>query len=382
MMNLLWRPSRWVIVLLMTAFAAYWVWFSPLTVETLSPVRQTVIAEVMGTGTLEARVSTLVSSKIAGRIERVLVDQGERVHAGQILVQLDDEELKQQVGIAEANREAAQAAAVRIKADKDRATAVFQQAQRHESRVRSLREKQAAAQEDLDRAAESLAVATADITRAEAAITEGGKSLIAAEKTLEYHRARLADTVISAPFDGLIVVRHREAGSIAVPGSALLTLISTEVLWISAWVDETELSKLKIDQPVRVIFRSQPERSYSGQVARLGKQADRETREMIIDVRLKELPDTWAVGQRAEVFIETARQPDVLTLPTHSLVRRESVEGVFVADNGVARWRPLTLGLRGRESVEILRGLDESDRVIRMATGSLPRIEGRQVRTP
>ena len=381
-MHQLWRLSRWGIVLLMAAFAVYWIWFSPLTVETLSPVRQTVVAEVMGTGTLEARVSTLVSSKIAGRIERVLVDQGERVHAGQILVQLDDEELKQQVGIAEANRETAQAAAVRIKADKDRATAVFQQAQLHESRVRLLREKQAATQEDLDRAAESLAIATADIARAEAAITEGDKSLIAAEKTLEYHRARLADTVISAPFDGLIVVRHREAGGIAVPGSALLTLISTEVLWISAWVDETELSKLKIDQPVRVIFRSQPERSYSGQMARLGKQADRETREMIIDVRLTELPDTWAVGQRAEVFIETARQPDVLTLPTHSLVRREGVEGVFVADNGVARWRPLTLGLRGRETVEILRGLEKNDRVIRMATGTLPRIEGRQVRTP
>jgi HlyD family secretion protein len=130
--------------------------------------------------------------------------------------------------------------------------------------VNALREPNPISLDELERAAESLAVASADTARAEAAISEGQKGLIVAEKTLEYHCARLADTKIVAPFAGLIVARHREAGDIAVPGSAILTLIATDVLWIRAWIDETQLAKLAIEQPVWVEFRSQPDQDYSG----------------------------------------------------------------------------------------------------------------------
>jgi len=144
--------------------------------------------------------------------------------------------------------EAARAALQRVIADKNRAIAVFEQSGRHHARMQSLKEKNATTQEDVDRAVESLAVATADVNRTEAAIAEVQKGLLAAEKTLEYHRARLADTIIKAPLGGLVVDRQREAGDIAVPGSAVLTVISTDMLWISAWVDETEMSKLSVSQ--------------------------------------------------------------------------------------------------------------------------------------
>ncbi len=72
-----------------------------------------------------------------------------------------------------------------------------------------------------------MTIATAEATQAEARLSARGKGLLAAEKTLEYHRrARLADTLIKAPFAGLIVARQREAGDIAVADSAVLTLIS------------------------------------------------------------------------------------------------------------------------------------------------------------
>ena len=282
----LWKWGRWLAVLLIAGGIAYQLRFAPVPVESISPVRQTIVSEVMGTGTLEARVSTTISPKIAGRISQVLVDQGDVVEGEQLLVQLDDEELQQQVEIAAANVEAANAALQRLMADKKRAIAVFEQSKRHHDRMQSLKEKNAIAQDDVDRAVESLAIATSDTTRAEAAISEGQKGLLAAEKTLEYHRARLADTTIKAPFGGLIVTRHRETGDIAVPGSAVLTLISTEVLWVSAWVDETVMSKLAVSQPARIVFRSQPDQSYPGVVVRLGKQADRETREFIVDVEV------------------------------------------------------------------------------------------------
>lgn len=378
----LWKVGRWLVLALIVGGIVYQMNFAPVAVQGVTPTRQTVVSEVMGTGTLEARVSTTISPKIAGRIVEVLVDQGGTIEQGQVLVRLDDEELQQQVEIAQANLEAANAALQRLMADKNRAIAVFEQSKRHHARVQSLKEKNVTTQEDVDRAVESLAVATADITRAEAAITEGQKSLLAAEKTLEYHRARLADTIIKAPFGGLVVDRQRESGDIAVPGSAVLTVIATDVLWISAWVDETEMSKLSIDQPARILFRSQPNQSYPGTVLRLAKQADRETREFVVDVQVSELPVNWAVGQRADVFIETDRQDDVLTIPLTTLNRRDEQEGVFVAEEGTARWKAVTLGVRGRDSVEVREGLSESEIVLLVPTGQPMLTDGRRVRTP
>ena len=378
----IWKFGRWLVLAIIMGGFVYQMRFAPVTVQGISPSRQTIRSEVMGTGTLEARVSTTISPKIAGRIGEVLVDQGDNVQQGQLLVRLDDEELQQLVEIAGANVEAANAALQRLMADKNRAIAVFEQSKRNHDRVQSLKEKNATTQEDVDRAVESLAVATADTTRAEAAITEGQKGLLAAEKTLEYHRARLADTIIKAPFGGLVVGRQREAGDIAVPGSAILTLISTDVLWIRAWVDETEMSKLTVDQPARIVFRSQPERDFAGKVVRLAKQADRETREFVVDVQVSELPENWAVGQRAEVFIETDRQDEVLTLPLMTLNRRDEHDGVFVAEEGTARWRAVTLGVRGREDVEVREGLSESEMVLLVPTGQPMLTDGRRVRTP
>jgi HlyD family secretion protein len=378
----IWKLGRWLVLAVIVGGVVYQMRFAPVTVQGIFPTRQTIKSEVMGTGTLEARVSTTISPKIAGRIGEVLVDQGDKVQQGQLLVKLDDEELQQQVEIASANVEAANAALQRLMADKNRAIAVFEQSKRHHDRIQSLKEKNASSQDDVDRAVESLAVATADTTRAEAAIAEGQKGLLAAEKTQEYHRARLADTVINAPFAGLIVERQREAGDIAVPGSAILTLISTDVLWISAWVDETEMSKLSVDQPARIVFRSHPEPSFAGKVVRLAKQADRETREFVVDVQVSELPENWAVGQRAEVFIEADRQDDVLTIPLTTLSRRDNQEGVFVAADGTARWKAVTLGVRGREFVEAREGLSESEIVLLVPTGQPMLTDGRRVRTP
>lgn len=377
-----WKYGRWLAVLMIAGFVLYQMHIAPVTVQGVAPTRQAVVSEVMGTGTLEARISTTISPKIAGRISQTLVDQGDRVESGQLLVRLDDDELQQQVEIARANLEAAQAAIQRLNADQRRAVAVFEHAKKSHDRVQALKEKNANTQDDVDRAIESLTIATAEATRAEAAISEGQKGLLAAEKTLEYHRARLADTLIKAPFAGLIVARQRETGDIAVPGSAVLTLISMEELWISAWVDETMMSKLAVQQPARIVFRSLPDRSYPGTVVRLGKQADRETREFIVDVQLKELPDNWAVGQRVEVFIQTGRAENVLTMPLSTVIRRNEKDGVFVADNGVVRWKPVMLGLRGRDLVEVREGLAEHEVLLAPVAGTIPLTDGRRVRVP
>ncbi len=378
----LWRRYKTLFVIAAVAGVVYWVRFAPVAVVPHMVEHGSITAEVMGTGTLEARVETTISPKISGRITEMLVDQGDRVVAGDLLVRLDDDELGQQVAIAQANVEAAEAAVERLEIDKERTTAVFAQAQSSHRRIEQLVNQNAGTQGDLDKATEALAVAVADIARAEAAITEGQKVLVAAEKTLEYHRARLKDTEIHAPFDGLIVNRRREPGEVVVPGSSILTLISTEELWISAWVDETEMSRLETGLTASVVFRSQTDLSFPGAVVRLGREADRETREFIVDVRVLEFPKNWAVGQRAEVFIKTDEVHDVLTIPARLVVNKDGESGVFINQDGRTSWRTITLGLRSRESVEVREGLQAGDVVVASVDEQTALREGQQVLIP
>ena len=345
----------------------YWVRFAPVAVVAHSVERGPIVAEVMGTGTLEARVQATVSPKISGRIAKVMVDQGEHVSAGRTLVTLDDAELQQQVAIAQANVEAANAAIERHRADttgRVRAVAVFEQAERSHERTQKLVQQKAASPDDIDKASEALAVAESGVSRAEAAINEGQKAIIAAEKTREYHRARLHDTKILAPFHGLIVKRKREPADVVVPGSSILTLISMDELWISAWIDETEMARLRPEQSARVVFRSESEKSYPGKVVRLGREADRETREFVVDVQVLELPENWAVGQRAEAFIEVDSKDDALVLPARLLSNRDGESGVYLNENGAAKFQPIMIGLRGRELIEVTVGLQEGDDVV------------------
>ncbi len=91
--------AEWIVVAAaIVGGIVYQMEFAPVTVQSISPTRQTIKSEVMGTGTLEARISTTISPKIAGRIGEVLVDQEEKVQQGQLLVRLDDEELQHGVG--------------------------------------------------------------------------------------------------------------------------------------------------------------------------------------------------------------------------------------------------------------------------------------------
>lgn len=366
----------------LVAAAVYWFRFSPLPVLSHKADQGLILAEVMGTGTLEARVKTTVSSKIAGRISEVLVDQNQKVAAGTLLVRLDDEELKQQVAIAEANVATETAAIERLKADKERATAVLAQANKQHVRSQSLLEKKALSQEDFDKSLEALNVAMAGIAHAEAAIIEGQRALVSAEKSLEYHRARLADTQVTAPFDALIVRRHRDPGDVVVPGSAILSLIDTKEIWISAWVDETEMASLEPEQAARVVFRSEPGRSYPGQVVRLGREADRETREFVVDVRVLDLPKNWAVGQRAEVYIGTARKENTTIIPSRFIVWQDNESGVFLNEAGRAVWRPVKIGLRTPEQVEILEGVQAGQAVVMPVDPRAKFATGRRVSTP
>ncbi|HEV2393194.1 MAG TPA: efflux RND transporter periplasmic adaptor subunit [Verrucomicrobiae bacterium] len=372
---------KWLALAAVVGFGAYRLKFAPVPVVAHQITTGPLVAEVMGTGALGARVKTTISSHIQEPLAEVLVDQNDCVAAGQLLARLDDSELKRQVEVAEAGLAAARATLERVKADEARAVASEKLARLNYERESELLPTKSTSQQDFDTAEATLQNAEADVKRAQAATTEAERQATSADKTRSYQMALLAFTPILSPYNGLIVRRELDPGSIALPGSSILQLISTNEIWVSAWVDETAMAALAPGQPARIVFRSEPEKSFPGKVARLGREVDTETREFDVDVDVTVLPRNWALGQRAEVYIQTGRAASVLALPAKFLLWREGRPGVFVNDHGRARWRDVQLGLRGLEAVEVVAGLSAGEQVVATVMGenSLA-LDGRGVR--
>lgn len=358
------------------------IYFAPISVQKYVVKKGAITAEVMGTGTLEARVKATISAKISGLLSEVLVDQGDRVTKGQLLAKLDDGDLKEQVEVAKAEVVATKAGVDRTGADIISAQAIAMNARNLYNRKISLAKQKITSEEDLDNATQQRDVAEAQLRRAELAKIEIERQVLKAEDSLRYYQEKLADTQICAPFDGLIIRRDLDPGTVIVPGSSILQIISTDQMWISAWVDETTMDSLAIGQPARVVFRSEPKKSYKGTVARISPLADRETREFMVDVLVNELPKTWAVGQRAEVYIKTVSKDNALLAPLSAIIWQKGKPGLFISNKGHAKWKNVGLGLRGSESVEILSGLDAGDIIIWPSdTTKYKLTENRAVRT-
>jgi len=373
---------RLAIVAALAALVFYRVKLAPIMVSVVPIKHGPLEAEVLGAGTLIAHTRATVSPKIQGRLVALMVDQNDVVAKDQLLARLDDSDLREQQAIAQANLEAARAAYERAGADRKRAEAVRVRAKLEYDRQVQLQAKQFASESDLDKNRELLQIAEAEEVRAAAAVTEAQKQIVAAERMLEYQNTKLADTNIYSPFAGLIIRRDRDVGDIVVPGASILQLISTQDIWVSAWVDESLMAAVKPGQKARIAFRSEPGKDYRGRVIRVSPEVDRETREFLVDVAPERLPPRWAVGQRAEVFLVTGRKDNVIRIPTKMIRWRDGQAGVMVKEGGKAIWRNLELGMMGRESVEVVNGLAEDDTIVIAGEAQAKKLQpGRRVLT-
>ena len=162
--------GKWILIALLIMAGVYWLRIRPIPVQGYQVTQGGIVAEVMGTGTLEAQVQTIVSTKIPGRILDMRVDQGDRVRAGQALLQLDDSEFRQQVEIARSAQEAAKATVERMQAEAVRSQAILEQSRIEYRRRESLFSSKSIAANEIDKRKEELKVAEADVEKTKAAI--------------------------------------------------------------------------------------------------------------------------------------------------------------------------------------------------------------------
>lgn len=330
------------------------------------PVAQSLAVPRKGAGELTARNQAQIASRTALKVSALFVEAGQVVQRGQPLLALDATELQAQARSYEAAWHAAQMAAQAALAVQMRADGVHRHAGADARRAHFLAGlgSGAIADSDLEAFASTARSTQRDLEASQAQWEAARQSTAQAEHNLQAARARLDDTTLRAPFDGMVTARQCSVGDTLSPGAACLTVVETGTLYIKGRFDESVLGDVAKGDVVTVRLKSQPGRAIRGQVERVNWMVDADTREFTADITLDSMPSVWALGERATVEIVTRPRPAVLTIPLRYLVTVATVKGVWTARDGRAEWTPLHLGLVDGMHAEVVEGLDSASVVL------------------
>lgn len=340
------------------------------------------------TGTLAAEDQVAMGFRVAGRIETISVDLGSRVSPGQTIARLAPVDFQLRVQQAEAALQQARArlgldpkgTSDQVDPDKTavvrQARAVLDEARLSYDRVKTFVDRGISSRAELDSADAALKVADG---RYEDAVEEvrNRQALLTQRKTeLDLARQDLVETVLIAPFAGIIRERTVSPGQYVNAGAPIATLVRMHPLRLQADVPEREASSVKVGQQVNVRVEGDAT-VYAGRVVRVSPAIDEQSRSLRIEAQVGNESATIRPGSFATGDIIVASATPAIVVPSSAVVSFAGVEKVLtVADEKVTE-RRVELGRREGQSVEILKGLTAGDRVI-VEPGNL--VDGEAVR--
>lgn len=354
-----------------------------------------------------------VSSKIIGRVREMLVNRGDRVKAGDVLMRIEDSDLQAQLRMAEARLASAGAKVAEMKAGSriqeiqaaratlNSAEATLENAKTDLSRKQSLAGTNVISVQDLDTARTSFKVAQANVNSArenlklvetwprkeqlDAAVGDQRQ----AQANLDYARTQLAETVIKAPVDGTILERVVEKGELVTninyggergAKSSVVSMANLKDLQIELDVNENDLPNVNMGQKCEIRADSAPDQVFKGEVDEIAPQADRQKGTVQVKVRLIDpsdavLPDVSAhVTFFAKSGEKTAMSGPRVLVPATAVVRGET-NVVWIASGGQAVSRAVRIGGESPRGVEVVGGLSGGESLItspldKMTTGT------------
>ena len=346
-------------------------------------------APLVRTLQFSARVATLsrvdVGSTVTGRVVQVRVQEGAQVRQGDVLVQLESDELRAALAQAVASERQAQARLAGLRSSgRSAAQAVLAQA---DATLRAANASLARVQQlvaegfyspaQLDEARRAVDVARAQQRNAQAQIEANADAgtdvaqalaqLALAQAATVAARARLAQTDLVAPADARVLVRAVEPGQIVQPGKALLSLAQAGPTQLVAQVDERFLDQLQPGQKASVVADAFAGQRFAARVLSIAPAVDAQRGAIEVKFALDEqAPAYLREDMTLSVEVETARRERALVLP--QAVLRGAVGGdagtVLLLQDGRAQTRNVRLGLRTLDAVEVLEGLKEGDTVL------------------
>lgn len=287
-------------------------------------------------GTLLANESLMLKPEIDGRIENIHLQEGATAQKGALLVSIDDD-------IYEAEVKEAEAAIALARADYNRA--------------KILKEKMAGTVSQFDTASANLKVAEAKLNLA---------------------KARLAKTHITAPFDGVMGLRHISPGDYVTSGQNIATFQSIHPMKVEFTLPETAMQSVAPNQEINVEMDAIPGRNFNGHIYAIDPQIDEQSRNMKVRALIPNEDRSLQPGLFARIFIITGKKENALFVPESAIVPRGTQSFVMKidADNKVSSIQ-VTLGERQNGRVEVTNGLTSEDIVV--TAGHLKLQEGSEV---
>ncbi|GFO53592.1 RND transporter [Geomonas sp. Red276] len=354
----------WLLVLVAAVALVKLTLLAPQKVKAVTLEKRDLTAQVYGNGTVEAKVVVGVSSKITGKIVELYADQGDHVKRGQLLAKLENDDFIQQQHQSEAGVKRSIASFDVEQANLQKAKANFVLAERNAQRYRTLADKNLVSKLEAEQYENTYQVAKEEVARSNAALESIRMEQSANRAGLGFAKSKVADTLIYAPQDGVIITRDLEKGATVTPGMSIFTMADPRIVWVKANVDESLLKGVAVGKKALITLRSTANEQYPGQVARLGRESDRVTEELEVDVAFNEPLKNFRLGEQSDVYIITGTKKDSPSLPSAAIVSKDKKRGVWVVVNGRLTFKPVTVGIEDRKGfTEITTGLDGGERI-------------------
>ena len=330
-------------------------------------------------GTVRAKASSIVAARIMGNITSIRVREGDRVRAGQTVIEIENRDApvqiqKAQAGVresndafdeAERNIRAAEAARDAARANESLASSTF-------NRYQTLFNRQSVSPQEFDEVRTKLEVAKADTERADRMLqaTKARQNQIysridQAKADVSNARIYAGYSRLASPINGVVVAKHVDAGSMATPGAPLLTIENDANYQLEVSVEESQLGKIHPGDQASVTIEALSNQQLTCSVVEIVPTADPNSRSYTVKLSLPNISGQQlrsGIFGRAR-FVSGAR--NLLSVPRKAITQNGQLVSVFVVDrSGTARMRLIKTGENFGERVEVLSGLNDGEQIV------------------
>jgi RND family efflux transporter MFP subunit len=346
---------------------------APKTIQVAVVRQDSVRRAVDVVGTLAPVDQVTISSEADGKVSRIMADLGDRVTAGQPLIQLDDEKAQytydqQQAVLARALAQYGAADPqhlpdVEKTPDAEKANAELVQATQAFERASALFKRTLISQQALDDARMALDSKRAGYTAALQNARNLRASIQASEAAMKLAGRQLRDTAIRAPFDGFVEKRFVNLGELVKTQMPVMAIVRLDPLKVTAEIPEKMAPWIKEGQAVELRVDAYDDQTFAGKVSRISPAVNTATRAFPFEALVPNTGTLLKPGTFARVHIESGKVDDVVSVPYAALQYRYGVNRVFVVSGGKLSMRELSVGQRIGDLIEVVSGVKPGERI-------------------
>jgi RND family efflux transporter MFP subunit len=314
-------------------------------------------------GTLRAKQTAMITSKIPGHVRELHASAGDRVKRGETLAVLEGADVEARLLAANAALKEAEDAEREAAAGLDAASARASVAESTYNRYRELQAKRAVTAQEMDEIESRHLAAKADLSMAQARVSRARSTIERARAEIAAAEAYWGYTRIQAPFDGRVIERRVDVGNLAAPGTPLLVLEQAGALRAEVSVDESQAGRIHVGDEATVAVAEVAE--LKGRVSEVFPAVDPASRAFLVKVDLPE--DADATGLAPGRFVRVGfriGEAERMVVPESAVMRRGQLELLYVVEEERARLRLVTLGHAREGLVEVLSGLEPGEAVV------------------